>query len=537
MKKIHSVLIALALSLLCIGCPTGNSGKLSAPILSHKTGEYDSPITVTVYSHDSFAIMYYTTDGSKPSKDHGAFIYSGNTIDIDKNTTLRIISTAPGYTDSEETKAVYKINYLEKPIISVSDGTYAYKQTVTITSNDPEAKIFYSIDPQPTSYTEYSTPIDITTYTKIMAFAKKGDIISNTAISEINIYNGSEQLIVFGRKDTNKGVLYRNNGTKEVSEKYGATEMIELSNGSIGLIGSNNTTGYFATLDASDEIKIYNLPQSGAGSDICEYNSNTYISGWARATGKLVQAYLFYKQGAEESFTPICLEEDTVTSFSKAFGVTTKDGFVYVVGTKDFDGVKKPYYWKVDLNDLSNPSVEGGIITGIQGEAIQGEAKDIAISQDGTFYITGQLNNDSYIWFGSSLSSLTEGLLCIAGTGAKLSVSGNRVFAVNSTGNLGMLYEINKDATGGHYADNAYSFEDVKFANVYAKDENNIYITGSKVDIAPDEKTTLGYSLWTKATRSTTSDYFAFGDAVLLDSTKISGTYTERNSAVAVIVK
>ena len=537
MKKIHSVLIALALSLLCIGCPTGNSGKLSAPILSHKTGEYDSPITVTVQSPDSFAVMYYTTDGSKPSKDHGAFIYSGNTIDIDKNTTLRIISTAPGYTDSEETKAVYTINYLEKPIISVSDGTYAYKQTVTITSNDPEAKIFYSIDSQPTSYTEYSTPIDITTYTKIMAFAKKDDVISNTAISEINIYNGSEQLIVFGRKDTNKGVLYRNNGTKEVSDKYGATEMIELSNGSIGLIGSNNTTGYFATLDASDEIKIYNLPQSGAGSDIYEYNGNTYISGWARATGKLVQAYLFYKQDAEESFTPICLEEDTVTSFSKAFGVTTKDDIVYVVGTKDIDGVKKPYYWKVDLNDLSNPSVEGGIITGIQGEAIQGEAKDIAISQDGTFYITGQLNNDSYIWFGSSLSSLTEGLLCIAGTGAKLSVSGNRVFAVNSTGNFGMLYEINKDATEGHYADNAYSFEDVKFANVYAKDENNIYITGSKVDIAPDEKTTLGYSLWTKATRSTTSDYFAFGDAVLLDSTKISGTYTERNSAVAVIVK
>ena len=476
--------------------------------------------------------MYYTTDGSKPSKDHGAFIYSGNTIDIDKNTTLRIISTAPGYTDSVETKAVYTINYLEKPIISVSDGTYTYQQTVTITSNDPDAKIFYSIDPQPTSYTEYSTPIDITTYTKIMAFAKKGDIISNTAISEINIYNGSEQLIVFGRKDTNKGVLYRNNGTQEVSDKYGATEMIELSNGSIGLIGSNNTTGYFATLDASDEIKIYNLPQSGAGSDICEHNGNTYISGWARATGKLVQAYLFYKQGAEESFTPICLEEDTVTSFSKAFGVTTKDGIVYVVGTKDFDGVKKPYYWKVDLNDSSNPSVEGGIITDIQGEA-----KDIAISQDGTFYITGQLNNDSYIWFGNSLSSLTEGLLCIAGTGAKLSVSGNRVFAVNSTGNLGMLYEINKDATEGQYADNAYSFEDVKFANVYAKDENNIYITGSKVDIAPDEKTTLGYSLWTKATRSTTSDYFAFGDAVLLDSTKISGTYTERNSAVAVIVK
>lgn len=531
MKKIYSVLIALALSLLCISCPNGNNGKLSAPILSHKTGEYDSPITVTVQSPDSFAVMYYTTNGSKPSKDNGAFIYSGNTIDIDKNTTLRIISTAPGYTDSEETKAVYTINYLEKPIISVSSGTYAYQQTVTITSNDPEAKIFYSITSEP-SYTEYSTPIDITTYTKIMAFAKKGDIISTTAISEIDIYNGSEQLVVFGRKDTNKGILYRNNGTKEISDKYGATEMIELSNGSFAMIGSNNTTGYFATLESSDEIKYYNLPQSGAGSDICEYNGNIYISGWARAKGKLVQAYLFYKQDAEESFTPICLEEETVTSFSKAFGVTTKDGLVYVVGTKDIDGVKKPYYWKVNLNTTNSPAIEGGII-----KDVQGEAKDIAISTDGTFYITGQLNNDSYIWFGSNISPLTEGLLCTAGTGAKLSVSGNHVFAVNSTGNLGMLYEINKDATEGHYADNAYSFEDVKFANIYAKDENNIYITGSKVDIAPDEKTTLGYSLWTKATRSTTSDYFAFGDAVLLDSTKISGTYTERNSAVAIIVK
>ena len=81
---------------------------LEKPIFSVRGGEYNGPRRVSVTTNTSDAKIYYTTDGSKPSK--YSTPYSGP-VDILSSCVLRAVTVKRGMLESEETQASYVIEY------------------------------------------------------------------------------------------------------------------------------------------------------------------------------------------------------------------------------------------------------------------------------------------------------------------------------------------------------------------------------------------------------------------------------------------
>ncbi len=91
-----------------------------SPVLSAESGSYDTPITVSI-SSESGSTVYYTTDGSVPSKTNGTKYASK--IQIDKNTTLKAIAISSGKRISGVTTAEYLIAGTEnEETFTVADG-------------------------------------------------------------------------------------------------------------------------------------------------------------------------------------------------------------------------------------------------------------------------------------------------------------------------------------------------------------------------------------------------------------------------------
>lgn len=92
--------------------------KLSPKInFSLKEGEYDEPQNVKLSSPVSGVKYYYTLDGSKPTKN--SKLYDAKGIDIEKTSTLRLMSVKSGW----ETRYVTKNYTVNVPEMSGDDGS------------------------------------------------------------------------------------------------------------------------------------------------------------------------------------------------------------------------------------------------------------------------------------------------------------------------------------------------------------------------------------------------------------------------------
>ena len=91
--------------------------KLGEPLVSHQSGFYDSPITITISTSDVDAVIYYTTDGTIPAKNSFIFV---NAIQIDSTTVLRVKAFKDGFLSSNTLTYSYFINeHSELPIFSI----------------------------------------------------------------------------------------------------------------------------------------------------------------------------------------------------------------------------------------------------------------------------------------------------------------------------------------------------------------------------------------------------------------------------------
>ena len=83
-------------------------GKVATPAFSPAAGTYTTAQNVTISCETDDAEIYYTTDGSAPSKDNGTKYTSA--INVSETTTIRAIAVKTGMTNSEEASATYTIN-------------------------------------------------------------------------------------------------------------------------------------------------------------------------------------------------------------------------------------------------------------------------------------------------------------------------------------------------------------------------------------------------------------------------------------------
>lgn len=86
----------------------GLTDKCVTPVVSVTAGTYDAAQSVTLTASDGGSI-YYTTDGTTPSKDNGTKATTA-AISITKRTMLKAVNTATGKADSDILSAEYIIN-------------------------------------------------------------------------------------------------------------------------------------------------------------------------------------------------------------------------------------------------------------------------------------------------------------------------------------------------------------------------------------------------------------------------------------------
>jgi uncharacterized repeat protein (TIGR03803 family) len=154
---------------------------VAAPAFSPAPGTYTNAQSVMITTAMPGATIRYTTDGSRPTETIGT-IYS-SPVSIGTTTTLKAVGYKTGVADSVVTSGIYTIApFAAAPVFNPPAGTYAYQQSVTITSATTGASIAYTTDG--TTPTEirgsvthgilYSTPVPIvaaTTSLNAIAFA------------------------------------------------------------------------------------------------------------------------------------------------------------------------------------------------------------------------------------------------------------------------------------------------------------------------------------------------------------------------------
>lgn len=140
-----------------------------APRFSVEGGEYDTPQTVEMTSDAPDAVIYYTTDGTEPTTE--STVYT-DPIAVNATTTLKAIAVKNNLI-SDTTSATYTIYTVKPPVFSPVGGTYTSAQNVTITTDTPDAVIYYTTDgSEPTmNSTQYSQPIVVSSSMTLKAIA------------------------------------------------------------------------------------------------------------------------------------------------------------------------------------------------------------------------------------------------------------------------------------------------------------------------------------------------------------------------------
>ncbi len=129
------------------------------PVFSVASGTYTSPQTVSITDTTPGATIYYTTDGTVPSRSSPIYT-STNPISVSATTVIKALAVAPSYLTSPEGAAKYIIipPYAATPVFSRASGYFTTPQTVSISDTTPGAIIYYTTNGMPptTSSTMYT---------------------------------------------------------------------------------------------------------------------------------------------------------------------------------------------------------------------------------------------------------------------------------------------------------------------------------------------------------------------------------------------
>jgi hypothetical protein len=149
------------------------------------TAVYPAKISVSIADSDTTAAIYYTLDGSTPSRTHGAKYTKALTV-ASTETVSAIASDSPhGYADSAVSSQPFSIMEAA-PILSPPGGTITAGTKVTITDADAAATIYYTTNGSAatTDSAKYAGPITLagsTTVNVVAANSKARTIYTQSA--------------------------------------------------------------------------------------------------------------------------------------------------------------------------------------------------------------------------------------------------------------------------------------------------------------------------------------------------------------------
>ncbi|HWE86674.1 MAG TPA: chitobiase/beta-hexosaminidase C-terminal domain-containing protein [Terracidiphilus sp.] len=147
--------------------PDGALPLATAPTLSVPSGDYTSPQTLSISDTTPGAFIFYTLDGTTPTI--GSARYS-TALTISQTTTVNAIAWAYGYASSSAVSATYILPTAVAPVFTPPAGAYTSFQSVQISSTQPDAAIYYTLDgtTPTTGSARYSTPLTVSNATTVI---------------------------------------------------------------------------------------------------------------------------------------------------------------------------------------------------------------------------------------------------------------------------------------------------------------------------------------------------------------------------------
>jgi hypothetical protein len=205
----------------------------AAPTITPNGGTFGVPQQVTLASTTPNATIYYTTDGSLPTA--ASNVYS-TPITISLDTTIRAISSAQNYLQSQVTTAVFNfVNQTPAPTFSPVAGSYTSSQSVTISDSVAGATIYYTTDGSTptTNSAVYSAPISVTFNETINAMAISGTLTPSSMTSSTYVIQIGGSGIDFGSGFANVDGLTLNGSAINTDDSR-----LQLTNGGYNEAGS-----------------------------------------------------------------------------------------------------------------------------------------------------------------------------------------------------------------------------------------------------------------------------------------------------------
>lgn len=165
---------------------------VSSPLISPQGGVFDAPQSVVLSSSTAQATIYFTIDGSEPSR--SSPIYNGS-ITISGDVTIKALAVKDGYKDSLITSATFKIGTVT-PLIIPNGGNYIEGQQVSMETSTQGASIFYTLDgSMPTSSSNlYSGKFIISKSSTIRAIAAKSGLRNSQEQTAVFVIGGPYQI-------------------------------------------------------------------------------------------------------------------------------------------------------------------------------------------------------------------------------------------------------------------------------------------------------------------------------------------------------
>jgi hypothetical protein len=150
------------------------------PLFFPVGGRYTSGQSVTITDATAGAAIYYTTNGTTPTK--ASALYT-TPIAVASTETLKAMGVASGYSNSSIATATFTIA-AAVPVFSPKPATYTSTQSVTISDSTSGATIYYTTDGSTptTSSNRYTAPIAVTSTETIKAIAASPGY-SNSAVA------------------------------------------------------------------------------------------------------------------------------------------------------------------------------------------------------------------------------------------------------------------------------------------------------------------------------------------------------------------
>ena len=215
----------------------------TSPVISPASGTtFESSLTVTISCETPGSAIYYTTDGSEPTKDSTSY----KRFKIYGKTTVKAVAyDAANNLYSEVTTAEYALGTCANPVIAPAGGSavatedgyvfYRDGQSVTISRNGEEGTIRYTLDgTDPTAESAVYTgsiTLDATTTVKAkvfsgsyfdsdvvtVAFVREWEQVATPEITVASIFTGSRTMCEIACSTDGARIFYTLNGNAPTS--------------------------------------------------------------------------------------------------------------------------------------------------------------------------------------------------------------------------------------------------------------------------------------------------------------------------------